>query len=130
MLGGFITAALVYGLYFELFLDHDKVHQIVRGLQKSLFTAGIFSTYPAEQINLLQAFVVEVVIAIILVCMILSLTDDSNGIPRGPLAPLLIGILIAVIGGSFGPLTGFVLNPARDFGTKLVAYIAGWGILP
>lgn len=127
MLGGFVAAALVYGLYFELFLDYEKVHQIVRGSQESLFNAGIFSTYPAGQISVLQAFVVEVVIAIILVCMILSLTDDNNGIPRGPLAPLLIGILIAVIGGSFGPLTGFALNHARDFGPKLVAYLAGWG---
>lgn len=66
-------------------------------------------------------------IAAILMCLILALTDDGNGIPRGPLAPLLIGILIAVIGASMGPLTGFALNPARDFGPKLFAYLAGWG---
>ena len=66
-------------------------------------------------------------IAAILVCLIPALTDDGNGVPRGPLAPLLIGLLIAVIGGSFGPLTGFALNPARDFGPKVVAYLAGWG---
>lgn len=60
-------------------------------------------------------------------CLIPALTDDGNGIPRGPLAPLLIGILIAVIGASMGPLTGFALNPARDFGPKLFAYLAGWG---
>ena len=59
--------------------------------------------------------------------LILALTDDGNGLPRGPLAPLLIGILIAVIGGSMGPLTGFAMNPARDFGPKLFAYLAGWG---
>lgn len=76
---------------------------------------------------MLHAFFIEVVIAAILVCLILGLTDDGNGVPKGPLAPLLIGILIAVIGGSFGPLTGFALNPARDFGPKVVAYLAGWG---
>ena len=38
--------------------------------------------------------------------LILALTDDGNGVPRGPLAPLLIGLLIAVIGASMGPLTG------------------------
>ncbi|MGE9806425.1 aquaporin, partial [Escherichia coli] len=49
------------------------------------------------------------------------------GVPRGPLAPLLIGLLIAVIGASMGPLTGFAMNPARDFGPKLFAWMAGWG---
>ena len=70
---------------------------------------------------------VETVITAILMCLILALTDDGNGIQRGPLAPLLIGILIAVIGASMGPLTGFALNPARDFGPKAFAYLAGWG---
>lgn len=55
------------------------------------------------------------------------LTDDGNGIPRGPLAPLLIGLLIAVIGASMGPLTGFAMNPARDIGPKAFAWLAGWG---
>ncbi|TBL26874.1 aquaporin, partial [Escherichia coli] len=86
-------------------------------------------TYPAAQISVIHAFFIEVIIAVILVGLILALTDDGNGVPRGPLAPLLIGILIAVIGGAFGPLTGFALNPARDFGPKLVAFFAGWGDL-
>ncbi len=47
--------------------------------------------------------------------------------PRGPLAPLLIGLLIAVIGASMGPLTGFAMNPARDIGPKAFARLAGWG---
>lgn len=70
---------------------------------------------------------VEMVITAVLMCLILALTDDGNGVPRAPLAPLLIGILIAVIGASMGPLTEFALTPARDFGPKLFAYLAGWG---
>jgi glycerol uptake facilitator protein len=60
-------------------------------------------------------------------CVIMSLTDDNNGLPRGPMAPLLIGLLIAVIGSAMGPLTGFAMNPARDFGPKLMTFFAGWG---
>lgn len=70
---------------------------------------------------------IELVITAVLMALILALTDDGNGLPRGPLAPLLIGILIAVIGGSMGPLTGFAMNPARDLGPKLFASLAGWG---
>lgn len=67
------------------------------------------------------------VITAILMGLITALTDDGNGVPRGPLAPLLIGLLIAVIGASMGPLTGFAMNPARDFGPKVFARLAGWG---
>lgn len=125
--GAFCAAALVYSLYYNLLVDFEQTHQIVRGSTESLNLAGIFSTYPNPHISVFQAFLVETVITAILMCLILALTDDGNGIPRGPLAPLLIGILIAVIGASMGPLTGFALNPARDFGPKAFAYLAGWG---
>ncbi|MGM3161632.1 MIP/aquaporin family protein [Dickeya undicola] len=125
--GAFCSAALVYGLYHNLFDNIEQTHNMVRGSVESLDLAGIFSTYPNPHISVLQAFLVEMVITAILMCLILALTDDGNGIPRGPLAPLLIGILIAVIGASMGPLTGFAMNPARDAGPKLFAYFAGWG---
>ncbi len=66
-------------------------------------------------------------ITAILMSLILALTDDGNGVPRGALAPLLIGILVAVIGAATAPLTGFAMNPARDFGPKLFTFLAGWG---
>ncbi|MFP1750501.1 MIP/aquaporin family protein [Lonsdalea quercina] len=125
--GAFCAAALVYALYYNLFYATEQAQGIVRGSVESLSLASIFSTYPNPLLSVPQAFLVETVITAILMCLILALTDDGNGIPRGPLAPLLIGILIAVIGASMGPLTGFALNPARDFGPKLFAYLAGWG---
>ncbi|XBS71717.1 MIP/aquaporin family protein [Acerihabitans sp. KWT182] len=127
MLGAFVGAAVVYFLYYSLFFDFEQANHMVRGSVQSLQLAGIFSTYPNAHIGVIQAFFVETVIAAILLCLILALTDDGNGIPRGPLAPLLIGLLIAVIGASMGPLTGFALNPARDFGPKVFAFLAGWG---
>jgi glycerol uptake facilitator protein len=127
MLGAFVGVAVVYFLYYNLFFDFEQANHMVRGSVESLQLAGIFSTYPNAHITVIQAFFVETVITAILLCLIVALTDDGNGIPRGPLAPLLIGLLIAVIGASMGPLTGFALNPARDFGPKVFAYLAGWG---
>lgn len=125
--GAFCAAALVYGLYSSLFIDYEQTHQIVRGSVESLDTAGVFSTYPNAHISVGNAFMVEAVITAVMVALIMALTDDGNGLPCGPLAPLLIGLLIAVIGAAMGPLTGFALNPARDFGPKLFAFLAGWG---
>ncbi|MEA1062712.1 MIP/aquaporin family protein [Erwinia sp. HR93] len=126
-LGAFSAAALVYGLYYNLFFDYEQTHHMVRGSVQSLELAGIFSTYPNPHLNFMQAFAVETVITAVLMGLIMALTDDNNGLPRGPMAPLLIGLLIAVIGASMGPLTGFAMNPARDLGPKTLAWLAGWG---
>ncbi|WLI77624.1 propanediol diffusion facilitator PduF [Kosakonia sp. H02] len=125
--GGFCGAALAYLLYRNLFLEYEAAHHLVRGSIESLQLAAIFSTYPAAALNVWQAALVEVIITSILMGLIMALTDDGNGVPRGPLAPLLIGLLVAVIGASMGPLTGFAMNPARDFGPKLFIFFAGWG---
>jgi len=127
ILGAFSSAGLVYFLYRNLFIAFEKENGIVRGSVESLATAGIFSTYPNALLNNFQAFSVEVVITAILMLTILAVGDDKNGAPKGHMSAVLVGIVIAVIGGSFGPLTGFAMNPARDFGPKLFAYIAGWG---
>jgi glycerol uptake facilitator protein len=125
--GAFCAAALVYFLYSNLFTQWESTHHIVRGSLESLGTAGIFSTYPHALLNNYQALTVELVITAVLMMSILALTDEQNGAPKGFAAALLIGILIAVIGASLGPLTGFAMNPARDLGPKLFAFLAGWG---
>jgi len=127
VLGAFSSAGLVYFLYKQLFIAYDKTHGIVRGSVESLSTAGIFSTYPNPHIDNFQAFIVELVITAILMMTILAVGDDQNGGPKGHTSALLVGIVIAVIGASLGPLTGFAMNPARDFGPKTFAYLAGWG---
>ncbi|MEB6590550.1 aquaporin [Pseudomonas asiatica] len=125
--GAFCGAALVYTLYSNLFFDFEQTHAMLRGSETSLELASVFSTYPHPSLSTGQAFLVEVVITAILMAVIMALTDDNNGLPRGAMAPLLIGLLIAVIGSAMGPLTGFAMNPARDFGPKLMTFLAGWG---
>lgn len=125
--GAFCGAALVYNLYSALFFDYEQAQHIVRGSEASLQLASVFSTYPHPALSDGQAFMVEAVITAILMAVIMALTDDNNGLPKGAMAPLLIGLLIAVIGSAMGPLTGFAMNPARDFGPKLMTFLAGWG---
>lgn len=126
MAGAFCGAALVYVLYSSLIENYEIVHHIARGTRESLELAGIFSTYPSLLLTNTQAFCVETVITAILLAMIMAISDDHNGLPRGALAPLLTGFTIAIIGASMGPLTGFALNPARDLGPKVMTWLAGW----
>jgi len=60
---------------------------MTRGSIASLELASVFSTYPHPSLSIGQAFLVEVVITAILLGMIMALTDDGNGLPRGPLRP-------------------------------------------
>jgi len=116
MLGGFVGAAVVFGLFSSLFAN------------KTLATAGVFTTFPHPEISLFAAFMSEFIATAILLLGIFALTDEKNGVPRGALTALLIGLLVAVIGATFGPLTGFALNAARDFPPRLFASLFGWGM--
>ncbi|MDR2349011.1 MAG: MIP family channel protein [Deltaproteobacteria bacterium] len=125
MLAGFLAAAVAYFLYYDLF----KIALEAAGSDPAAKTSlvGIFCTFPQKNVSILQAFFTELVITGILMSLIMALTDDGNGVPRGAMAPLLIGIVVALIGASFGPLTGFAMNAARDFGPRMFAVVAGWG---
>lgn len=126
--GTFTAAAVVYGLYRDAFLSYEAAHGIVRGSAESQSLAAIFSTFPAPYLNLFSAALVEIVITAFLVAAIFSFIDENNSFaPSKALFPLAVGIVVAVIGGSFGTLTGFAMNPARDFGPKLFTALAGWG---
>lgn len=55
---------------------------MVRDSDANLTLAGIFFTYPNSHLSVSQAFLVETVISAILICLILALTDDNDGIPH------------------------------------------------
>lgn len=128
MAGAFTGAAVTYGLYRKAFTHFESSEGIVRGSAESVATAGIFSTYPAPFLSNVDAFFVEFAITALLLIVILAVVDDRNPlfVPLKNVGPLIIGLTVAMIGGSWGNLTGFALNPARDFGPKLFAWMAGW----
>ena len=71
-------------MYSNLFFDfRNKLHHIwVRGTEASLELASVFSTFPNPALTTAQAFLGEVIITAILMGVIMSLTDDNNGLPQ------------------------------------------------
>jgi glycerol uptake facilitator protein len=91
---------------------------------------GIVGTTAADlaKMSAGQAFLAEVVLTLFLLIMILAVTDErSPGTPLSNLAPLFIGLTVAVIVGIGAPLTMDAVNPVRDFGPRLVAWAVGFG---
>jgi len=62
------------------------------------------------------------------VTFILALTDPRQKlIHNKEMLPLYIGFTVAVLISIYAPLTQAGWNPARDFGPRVVAALAGWG---
>ena len=127
--GAFAGAALVYADYAPAIRSYERARGIVRGAAGSAATAGIFVTGPAPYYDggLLGPLVDQVVGTALLVLVVFALTDERNQPPKSNLAPLVVGLLVAAIGMSFGANAGYAINPARDLGPRLLAAAAGWG---
>ena len=59
--------------------------------------------------------------------LVVAVIDARNTAVGSNLGPLIIGFIVAAIGASYGANAGYAINPARDFGPRLFAYLAGWG---
>jgi glycerol uptake facilitator protein len=58
---------------------------------------------------------------------VVAVIDLRNTAVKANLGPFMIGLAVFAIGLSYGANAGYAINPARDFGPRLFAWIAGWG---
>jgi MIP family channel proteins len=123
--GGFAASAVVFITYREAFNAFDKGTRIVLGDRG---TAGIFATYPQPFLSTTGGLVDQVVGTALLILVILAVTDSQNTAPSSTLAPVVVGLLVVLIGMTFGFNCGYAINPARDLGPRLFTWIGGWGI--
>lgn len=72
------------------------------------------------------AFFAEAIGTAILSFVIFSLTNPKNDIMKDKFVPPLIGITVGALIAVLAPLTQAGFNPARDFGPRIVAFLAGW----
>jgi len=137
---GAVLAGLVVLAVFGSFIDRFEADRgLVRGEAGSQASAMVFGEYfpnPAvfgtddaafELVSPLAAVAVEAFGTGVLVFLIFALVDRRNSArPGASLAPFFIGFTVAVLISLFAPITQGAWNPARDFGPRLVAFVAGW----
>lgn len=116
ILGAMLGAVLVYLAY----LPHWRATDDPEG------KLAVFCTGPAIR-HTPGNFLAEIIGTFVLVLGALALPRPDNlsvatGFSTG-LGPLLVGLVVFAIGLSLGGATGYAINPARDFGPRLVHFL-------
>jgi glycerol uptake facilitator protein len=138
---GAVLAGLTVWAVFAPFLSRFELKEgLIRGVAGSERAAMIFGEYfpnpaifgtgpeAAALVSPLAAMLVEALGTAILVLVIFALSDPDNAAaPEPTLIPFFIGFTVAVLISLFAPITQAGWNPARDFGPRLVAVLAGYG---
>ncbi|MHB9134688.1 MAG: MIP family channel protein [Armatimonadota bacterium] len=140
VLGAFLAAATLYLLFQHLIGHFEMTHHLQRGMPGSELSGMIYGEYfpnPAllgdtaaafAGVTLWQAMLAEAIGTAFLAFFVFVITDQRNpGHANRNTAAILIGLVLAVIIALVAPLTQAGLNPARDFGPRLFAWLAGWG---
>jgi len=137
--GACCGSLILYGLFHGMIAHFEAAQGIVRGQPGSQLSAMVFGEYfpnPAmigtnvealRQVSHVTAMFGEAIGTAFLACFVFSLTEPRN--PETPrfMVPIFIGLTVSIIISIIAPLTQAGLNPARDFGPRLVCYLFGWG---
>lgn len=131
--GAFVAGLTIYALFGSSITAYEAAHNIARGASVSVRTAAIFGEfYPnpgmGATVSMPLAIFAEAFGTFLLLLAIFALTERCNvGRPDHSLAPVFIGLSVTSLVCLLGPLTQAGLNPARDLGPRLVAWMMGWG---
>ncbi len=138
--GAAFASLVLYSLFAEAILEFERQRGLLRGGPGSELSAMVFGEYfpnpaiygTAEEawrvVSLKSAFIAEMVGTAMLAFLVGTVTSDRNPAKPSPgLAAVIIGLGVAAIISVVAPLTQAALNPARDFGPRLVSFFLGWG---
>lgn len=141
VLGAYAGAAMVYFNYNWFISNYEAANHITRGVTanpSAILVAKILYTFPnslqipghpAATVSNLAGFADQVLGTALLVGLIFAVVDLLNQPPQSNLAPFIIGLIVVAVGLSFGLNAGYAINPARDFGPRLLAFTVGYGLL-
>jgi glycerol uptake facilitator protein len=124
LVGAFLAALVIRWNYYEAFNKFDPA--------KGFKSQVVFNTFPNNasdkmpNVSQLGAFRDQIIGTAVLVLLILAITDARNTAPGANMAPFIIGLVVVGIGMTLGADAGYAINPARDLGPRLVAFVCGW----
>jgi len=125
VIGAFLAAMVVRWNFWEAFDKFDPA--------KGFKSQVVFNTYPNNasgdmpNISQMGALRDQIIGTAILVLLVFAIIDTRNLAPAGNMAPLFIGLAVVGIGMAIGAAAGYAINPARDLGPRLAAWVSGWG---
>jgi len=120
--GAFFGASLAYGVYYDQVQFFTNGSKIVTGDNA---TIGLFCSMPKDHLTNLGAFVDQVAGTALLSLCLAIIIDKRNKIPDF-LHPLYLGFMLIMVGTAYGMNLGYPINPARDLGPRLFAYLIGY----
>ncbi|MFI5976446.1 MIP/aquaporin family protein [Streptomyces sp. NPDC051452] len=131
VVGALTGAALVYLVYHSAINAFDQAVPGPKVNGHTNATFSIFATFPAPYFNggVWGPLIDQIVGTAFLLMLIAAVLDLRNQAVKANLAPLIVGLVVAAIGMSYGANAGYAINPARDFGPRLFTYAAGWNSL-
>lgn len=133
ILGQFIGAILAASALWVFFADSVRKNLSAANLTMDVASPAssiwceVFPNTANGVISMPVAAFAEALGVFILVMIIFSMTEGCNiGRPSDDLFPLFIGLTVAALICTIGPMTDAGLNPARDLGPRVVGWFVGW----
>lgn len=133
VLGQFVGAILAASALWVFFADSVKKSLDAANLAMDVASPAssiwceVFPNTANGVISMPVAAFAEALGVFILVMIIFSMTEGCNiGRPSDDLFPLFIGLTVAALICTIGPMTDAGLNPARDLGPRVVGWFVGW----
>lgn len=118
-LGAFVASAVLYGIFHDQFDVFDGGNRQLMGKQG---TGGIWCTYAKPGNGKFFSAWSEIVNTAVLLFVIYGIGDHRMTPAKNHL-PIAIGLLVFAIGLCTGWVTGYAINPARDFGPRVFSTI-------